>query len=49
MLFRSAVAGIRDVYGEAGADRPTEFHDDTVPATTAAVGEAAAAGSIWDE
>jgi hypothetical protein len=47
--YLAAVAGIRDVYGEAGDDRPTEFHDDTVPATTAAAAEEdVVAGSSWD-
>lgn len=46
--YLAAVAGIRDVYGEAGDDRPTEFHDDTVPATTPAAEEHVAMGSSWD-
>ena len=47
--YLAAVAGIRDVYGEAGDNRPTEFHDDTVPATAAAAAEEdVVAGSSWD-
>jgi hypothetical protein len=46
--YLAAVAGMRDVYGEAGEDRPTDFHDDTVPATTQVVEAEVVAGSIWD-
>ncbi len=46
--YLAAVAGMRDVYGEAGEERPTDFHDDTVPATTPVVEAAVVAGSIWD-
>ncbi len=46
--YLAAVAGMRDVYGEGGEDRPTDFHDDTVPATTLVVEEEVVAGSIWD-
>lgn len=46
--YLAAVAGMQDIYGEPGDGRPTEFHDDTVPATAMAAEVEVASGSHWD-
>lgn len=48
--YLAAITGMRDIYGESGESYVTDFHDDSVPATTAAA-EAeviVGAGSHWD-
>jgi hypothetical protein len=46
--YLAAVAGMQGMYGEPCDGRPTEFHDDSVPATATAVDVGACAGSHWD-
>jgi len=48
--YLAAITGMRDIYGEAGEDHVTDFHDDSVPATTAAAETEVpvGAGSHWD-
>ena len=46
--YLAAVAGMQSTYGERCDSRPTEFHDDTVPAITDAVEVEVSAGSHWD-
>lgn len=43
--YLAAVAGMQDVYGHRGDEHPTEFHDDTPPATPEAVVVETAVGS----
>lgn len=50
--YLAAITGMRDIYGESGESYVTDFHDDSVPATTAAAAAEAevivGAGSHWD-
>ena len=46
--YLAAVTGMQDVYGEPCDGRPTEFHDDTVPATSTDAAVEVPAGSHWD-
>jgi len=46
--YLAAVVGMQSIYGEPGDSRPTEFHDDSVPATADAVEREVSTGSHWD-
>lgn len=46
--YLAAVAGMQDIYGETVDSRPTEFHDDSVPATDEAADIGVVTGSHWD-
>ncbi|MFM8890487.1 MAG: hypothetical protein ACKOTB_02490 [Planctomycetia bacterium] len=47
--YLAAIAGMQDTYGDDGDGRPTDFHDDTVPATAETEEGVVVTGSIWDE
>ena len=47
--YLAAIAGMHDTYGDDGDGRPSEFHDDSVPATSQTVESVVVTGSIWDE
>lgn len=47
--YLAAIAAMQDTYGDDGDGRPTDFHDDTVPATSETAESVVVIGSIWDE
>lgn len=46
--YLAAVSGMQDIYGEPCDSRPTEFHDDSVPATSVGADVEVTVGSHWD-
>lgn len=48
--YLAAITGMRDIYGESGESYVTDFHDDSVPATTATPESEVivTVGSHWD-
>lgn len=46
--YLAALAGMEDVYGVRDDDRPTDFHDDTVPGIMPTVEVEVETGSHWD-
>ena len=46
--YLASIAAMREIYGEAGEDHPTEFHDDSVPAMAEPIAAEVVHGSLWD-
>jgi hypothetical protein len=45
--YLAAIAGMHDIYGDAGDDHPSEFHESAAaPAAAAVVESGAASGSM---